>query len=244
MRDRSLRLTLLALLLTQLALLAELAFPALALPARPARTGGGRRALPDRARSPHLVVDALNLTHWLYPGQTPTPELVAEAIDSTADLLRLRHPGQVVYVAKDRETVLGDAAAAAVYQAAATRNRVLVALAGRYADPPASEAGKAGKADKIAQHAARGRDDFFLALLARRLRCAVLTEDRLRDFEAFRAAIPPFQVTTFTFWSALPQREQVLPTAAAFARLARPRMVRYAEYGLCSAQKEAHSCTS
>jgi len=191
-------------------------------PRRPRRT-------PDPAESPHLIVDTLNLAHWVHgealrEGRaTLTPDLIAETVDRTAPTLKLRHPGTIVYVLKDRESRFNDEAARAVYKAAADRNRVWIAVAEQYPDPPAG-------VKKTEEHSARGRDDFYIALLARRWRCAVLTEDRLRDFDRFRATIPPFHVYEFAFWRDLPHREFVRPDSPAYARLRKPRMVRYAEY--------------
>jgi hypothetical protein len=187
----------------------------------------GPRRGPDYAKSSHIVVDTLNLVHWLgrasEPGRALTPDLIAEAIDRTAPALLKRHPGRVMYVLKDRESQFNDEAAREVYRRAAERNKVYVLLAERYSDPPKGVA-------ESPEHSAQGRDDFFIALLAHRWRCAVLTEDRLRDFDRFRATVQPFHVYEFAFWRALPHREFVRPESPAYARLKKPRMVRYAEY--------------
>jgi hypothetical protein len=193
--------------------------------AGPRRKAGPKGA--DYAKSSHIVVDTLNLAHWLGRasghGRALTPDLIAEAIDRTAPVLLKRHPGRVMYVLKDRESQFNDEAAREVYRRAAERNKVYVLLAERYSDPPKGVA-------ESPEHSAQGRDDFFIALLAHRWRCAVLTEDRLRDFDRFRATVQPFHVYEFAFWRALPHREFVRPESPAYARLKKPRMVRYAEY--------------
>jgi hypothetical protein len=193
--------------------------------APPPALGGAPRG-PDYAKSPHLVVDTLNLAHWIRGsegGLAMSPAIIADTIDRTAPALRARHAGRVMYVLKDRESQFNDEAAREVYRQAAVRNRVYVLAAERYPDPPKG-------VPPSAEHSARGRDDFFTALLARRWRCAVLTEDRLRDFDRFRATIQPFHVYEFAFWRAAPHREFIRPEAPAYARLARPRLVRYAGY--------------
>lgn len=184
-----------------------------------------RRGL-DYTKSPHIVVDTLNLVHWLWRDEqlAMSPELIAKTIARTAPALKRAHPGQVMYVLKDRESRLNDDAARAVYHAAATDNGVYVYVAERYADPPTPTI-----ADST-EHSARGRDDFFIALLAYRWRCAVLTEDRLRDFDEFRGTITPFHVYEFAFWRTVPHREFINPSASAFMRIRKPRMVRFATY--------------
>ncbi|MFA6166482.1 MAG: hypothetical protein WC700_07705 [Gemmatimonadaceae bacterium] len=180
-------------------------------------------------RGEHVVVDTLNLAHWLQGPQSGQPRLTAEAIvdavDRTAPALKLRWPGRVMYVLKDRETALNDEGVRARLAEAAKRNGVYIIVAERYADPPSSAAAPA-------EHSSRGRDDFLMALLAHQWRCPVLTDDRLRDFDRFRATVSPFQYYEFAFWRELPAREFVRPDSPAHARLRRPRTLRYDSAGL------------
>jgi hypothetical protein len=85
-------------------------------------TGGAphrRAARPQReAASSHLVVDTLNLVHWLRDGKragapVTTAEIVG-AIDASAAALRRRYAGTVVYVLKDQESRLNSAATRAL----------------------------------------------------------------------------------------------------------------------------------
>ncbi|HVE12335.1 MAG TPA: hypothetical protein VNI01_02970 [Elusimicrobiota bacterium] len=199
--------------------------------------GGGARIRAPRRPSGHLVVDTLNLVHWLRarkaapdgspggdanPGAPLTPTDIAAAVDATAAALKKKYPGRVIYVLKDRESRFNDESLREVYQAAAQRNQVTVALVERYQDPPAG-------APASADHSARGRDDFYMSVLAQRLGCAVLTADRLRDFAAFRATVAPFQVLEFAYWRRFPSRDYVRPASPAFARLRRPATIHPAE---------------
>ena len=102
--------------------------------------GAARRRGPDYTKSPHIVVDTLNLTHWLHAADrepfTLTPAAIAETIDRTAAALLVRHTGRVMYVLKDRESQFNDEAARLVYRQAAERNGVYISVAERYPDPP------------------------------------------------------------------------------------------------------------
>jgi hypothetical protein len=186
-----------------------------------------RRTGPDYTKSPHIVVDTLNLTHWLTGAKILTPALIAETIDRTAPILAAKHSGRIMYVLKDRESQLNSAAAHAVYRATAERNRVYLLIAERYALPP--ESGITDAKSETA-HSGRGRDDFFMSLLAHRHRCAVVTDDRLRDFSDFRKTIKPFHVIEFAFWRAMPTREPIRPESLAYARLRPPRAIRPETY--------------
>jgi hypothetical protein len=185
--------------------------------------GAARRGAPDPAKSPHLVVDTLNLAHYLHPGEQMSPELIVSTIDRTAPTLKMRHPGRVMYVLKDRESQFNDDEARALYGGAARRNGVTVLLAERYPDPPAG-------VPLSAEHSARGRDDFLTAVLARQWHCAVLTEDRMKDFDRFRATIQPFYALEYHYWKESPNREFYRPESPAYARLKRPKMIRFSEY--------------
>jgi hypothetical protein len=194
----------------------------------PSYLGGdppGRRRRAALA-SPHLVVDALNLAHWRRRDRSDRSGPVGlcdviETIDKCTPALQKKFTGRVVYVTKDRETAPVDAKARAALQAAARRNHVHIALAERYRDEDAAERIAAQVAGRPA-HAAKGRDDFYLALLAWRLRCPVLTADRLRDFEEFRTELPPFHVREYAYWRDKPERDYVRPAAPAYAKVLKP----------------------
>jgi len=188
---------------------------------------------PSARVSPHLIIDTLNLAHWLRlqdsRSQSSRPlstEEITSAIDTTAAQLKRRCAGTVVYVLKDQESRLNDAAVRAAYQAAAERNRVHIACAERtdWAQPAPATDNKA--------HATRGRDDFYMCLQASRYRCAVATEDRLRDFGELRAEVAPFHTVTFVYWRATPERDFIRPASPAYARLRRPCTIGFGALGL------------
>lgn len=151
-----------------------------------------------------IVVDTLNLTHWLGAKNVDTCAIVA-AIDKTAPALRKKYPGRVMYVVKDRESVLNDANTRIQFADAAKRNSVYIYAVERYEDETASA--------KNAPHSAGARDDLYMALLARRYKCPILTEDRFRDFDKFRSDVRPFHVYEFAYWRSLPERDYVRPSA-------------------------------
>ncbi len=123
--------------------------------------GGAKEDRTKRAQaSPHVVVDALNLTHW-WQHRTAAPEAhrgkqkgkpaarkqqadktglttcdIVAAIDGTAACLRKVFPGRVMYVTKDRESVFNEPRVRALYQAAANRNKVCIHVVERYVAPP------------------------------------------------------------------------------------------------------------
>lgn len=187
------------------------------------RFGGARGA--DYARSPHVVVDTLNLAHWLDEDlKKVSPEAIVSTVNATAPVLKRRYPGRVMYVLKDRTSEYNTSALRAEYKALADRHNIYIAVAERYVDPPAG-------VPHSDAHSAQGRDDFYISLLANRWKCAVLTEDRLRDFAEFRATLQPFHVYEFAFWRAIPEREFIRPESPKYARLKKPRMLRFDDVG-------------
>ncbi len=172
--------------------------------------GAGESAVAKAVRaSPNIVVDTLNLAHWRRPPRTRdlkiTPARIVETIEFAAPILRKTHPGRVMFVVKDRDSTLNEPAAREAFREAATRCSVYVYVVEQY------EVKAAAKLRR--PHAAAARDDFFMALLARRWRCTVMTEDRFRDFDKFRGHVQPFHVYEFAFYRDLPGREYVKPLA-------------------------------
>lgn len=225
-----------------LAVLVLIALILAAAAAVPEITGGGapRRAARTAAilKRPHAVVDTLNLVRWWGEPATTT-ESIIRVIDATAPALRRRFPGELWYVLKDRDSLLNTPEVRSRYQAAAERNSVRIAVAEKYADPPRAgpaDLGAGVPADSVElarrEHAERGRDDFYAALLAHRWRCPIITEDRLRDFDLFRSELDPFQVWQFSCARAQPERDFIRPRSAAYSRLPRPRRLGYEAAGL------------
>ena len=190
-----------------------------------------------RAPSKNLVVDTLNLAHWLRSRRALRPALgeiratpldtaeIISAIGHGAAALRAQFPGTLTFVLKDQDSALNDGATRAAYQAAAERYRVHIVCAEKY-----DLATKKRASETATQvHAASGRDDFYMCLLARQHRCCIATEDRLRDFAEFRGAVAPFISVSFAYWRALPARDYIRPDAGAFARLRRPCLLRFSE---------------
>ena len=184
--------------------------------------GGGRT--PRRLKNEHIVVDTLNLAHHI--GRPPkSARDIAAVIDATSATLRRAHPGRVMYALKDRESVHLDADARDVFRAAAERNKVYVIAAERYLDGPRSTKSPSPQNEterRAAEHAARGRDDFLASVLASRWKCAVLTDDRMHDFDLFRSSVAPFHTIEFAFWRSQPLREFYRADSLAYARLRRP----------------------
>lgn len=192
-----------------------------------------RKKMRSEPRATHVVVDTLNLTHHMQKQKSKTAKTKVDTssiigtIDRTAKRLRELFEGRVMYVLKDRDAALLSAGVREQYAECAKRNGVYVASVERYADPPVLHT------DSVASdsHAAKGRDDFYMAVLAARWQCPVLTEDRLRDFAEFRK-IEPFHVVEFSYWSDKPESDYIIPSSASYSGLRKPRTIRYASLGL------------
>ena len=175
-------------------------------------------------------MDTLNLAHYLFTTSKKAVQLTTAVITATvartAGALKKRFPGRVVYVVKDKDSAFNAPETRAAYAATAKEFAVSIAVVENYEDPP----GRPPSGSKrSAPHSARGRDDFYTAILARKLRCGVLTEDRFRDFDEFRATVAPFHVLEYTYWKDVPDREYIDPRSPGYRGLKRPHAIRYAE---------------
>lgn len=229
--------------------------------ARPARgllrLGGAARSPGARARAERqdVVVDTLNLTHHLLQqgtlqkddegvGATPrragarvaplTRCDILAAIRYATPVLRQHFSGRIIYVVKDRDSLPNSAASRALYLRTARETGAHVHIVERPSEarPRASwqPAGAVG-----ATHQRAGRDDFYLGLLAWKLRCGALTEDRMRDFERLKSEVDPFVVLELAPWAERPAKNYVNPGARDYARVGPPTRLAFADYGLAPA---------
>jgi len=169
-----------------------------------------------------VVVDTLNLVHWLrrrVPGGRIGTCDILGAIDAATPGIRRAYPGRVTFVTKTRETEetpVMKARLRALYQAAAQRNGVHIHVVENLP----------GQKKASADHSALGRDDFYIALLAKRYRCPVISRDHYRDLAQMKkGALSTFHVYSYSPTKKTADRDFVNPSAAEFGRLRRPKTV-------------------
>lgn len=179
---------------------------------------GGRATL----KKQHIVVDLLNLTHYHTLKKKIQFNDIIDTINATAPVLHSVFPERIMYVVKDPENRFNTQVEHKAFADVAIKNKIYVFVVERYVVEPSTRI-------KSDEHGARGRDDFYLAVLAHKWRCPVLTEDRFRDFATFKAQLAPFHVLEYTFWSDLPVKDYVRTDTGAFRHIKKPRAIRFAE---------------
>jgi hypothetical protein len=167
----------------------------------------------------HIVVDTLNLTNALHC--EVNPKTIKQTIVCAAPVLRKLYPDRVVFVVKDRESLANTEETRASYAKTARDASVSVHIVERY-EYPGVGGGRAAPLPPLGGHATKARDDFYMAYLAQKLRCPIMTRDKLRDFASFRGSVPPFHVYVYDFWRDLPEREFINPTTL---KVRKPRIV-------------------
>lgn len=172
-----------------------------------------------RQRSSNIVVDTLNLTHWRVDKKRISFGEILDTIASCAAPLKARYPGTVVFVVKDRDLEFSTQEEQAAYRRAAADNKVAVVVVERYVDPPSS-------GNNSREHGAKGRDDFYMGLLANTYDCAVLTNDRFRDYTTLRHHVKPFHTIEYNYWSEYPKKDFIRPESEGYAKLLRPVVLR------------------
>ena len=177
----------------------------------------------DYSKSPHIIVDTLNLTHYLNENAKISPELIIETINNTSNILKKYHKGNIMYVLKDRDSKFNDIELRELYKKTAIRNKVYINIAEKYVKPPSG-------VPKSNEHSSAGRDDFYMSILAFKYRCAILTADSLKDFSRFRATIQPFYVFEYSYWSDFPKQEFIRPESSSYIKLKKPRRIHPSVY--------------
>ncbi|GFR88192.1 hypothetical protein ElyMa_002511400 [Elysia marginata] len=197
------------------------------------RSGGGV-ASGRKARaleSKNIVVDTLNLVHWL-KRRSPLKRVetcdILAAIGTTAPILHQKYSGRIIYVTKDRETRAAKSDAErlrALFQTTAHHYNVYIYVVERL--PVEKKVERRDGKDK--SHAALGRDDFYLIMLAWKYNCPALSQDRFRDLADMKTDLAPFHVYSFSPVKPYPERDFVNPSAAEFRRMQRPAAVDYSK---------------
>lgn len=215
-----------------------------------------------RAEKGDVIVDTLNLTHHLIEsGALKDDEAVARvlkkakskngdaapshlisrctitaAIRHSAPLLKEYFPGMIIYVIKDRESLPNTPRTRAFYATLAREQKVHIHVVER-PDPDMYGASKraswhvSGNTDP--SHQQKGRDDFYIGLMAWKMQCGALTEDRMHDFDALKTEVAPFVVYEIKPWSDNPPvRNHVNPSAAEYKRVRAPTRLGFYYYDL------------
>lgn len=171
----------------------------------------------------HIVVDTLNLTHWLNPDDKKISiDKIIAAISLTSPKLKLKYKGKVMYVLKDKDGEFNTPEIRELYADCAEQNGVYIYLTERYVDEPNTTI----RVDKK-DHSKYGRDDFFIILLAHRHFCPILSNDNMRDYKNFRTKIKPFQVFEYTYWKKIPNREFVKPESRLYSGLRKRKILKF-----------------
>lgn len=165
-------------------------------------------------QSSNIVVDTLNLVHWMHGGKVDMSEdLIIETINYAAPILKSKYPGRVMFVTKDRNSSGGKWDSSKM-QKIAEKNGIYIYSVENYELPPKG-------VEASSSHSASGRDDFYMAILARQYKCRVCTGDHFGDFNEFRATVQPFHVYEYAFWRAIPDRIFIKPDPS-WASLRKP----------------------
>lgn len=192
----------------------------------------GKESAGKESASENVIIDTLNLVHWLRRGARETPRIticdIVSAIEETAPTLKERYPGRVVYVTKDREADVGADVRAwlrGIYQGVSKRCGVYIHDVEKLPDDVSSS---------TSPHSSLGRDDFYIAMMAKQYRCSVLSRDKYRDLDDMkRGELGRFHVYTYSPFKDTPERDFVNPSAPEFARMRRPRTIDYADVLPC-----------
>lgn len=179
--------------------------------------------------SAHVVVDTLNIAHWITGDKILTTDSIIETIDVVAPILRKSFSDRVMFVVKDREKTLNSSKERVIYSDCAKRNKIYIYCTEKYENQNEKQTEVLYGLDE-SSHSTKARDDFYMALLARKYKCAVITADRFDDFKLFRDKVEPFHVFEFAYWRSLPEREYVRPSSSAYARVKKPHTVKPSKF--------------
>ena len=170
--------------------------------------------------SKNIIVDTLNVTHWMYGKVSSTD--IANTINKLTPLLAKIYKGDIMFVLKDQDNSFYSEEDHKLFKWLSDKNKITIYVAEKYIDPPQSQ----NKKTDI--HSAKGRDDFYMSVLAAKYKCAVVTEDAMKDFGKFCSNIQPFHVLIYRFWKDIPDKDYIRPEFG-YSNLRRPFRVHPSE---------------
>lgn len=154
-----------------------------------------------------IVIDTLNLFYEWRKGKKlnnklPREDHIMECINSTAPVLKELYSGKITYVLKDvnYETM--------PLQQCAEEHNIVISITVNYANDGITLDYVNSKSDS---HAALGRDDFYINILAKSYNCAILSNDNYRDIEDHKKTLQPFYVLSYTYWTYSPVMDYIRP---------------------------------
>jgi hypothetical protein len=176
--------------------------------------GSGARSGARKIPSKNIIVDTLNVTHWMR-GKVSSHDISETISTITPILARIYKGGDIMFVLKDRDNSFYTEEDHKLFKWLSDKNKVTIYVAEKYKDPPQSQNKQTNK------HSTKGRDDFYMSVLAAKYKCGVITEDSLKDFAEFRNNIQPFYVLIYRFWKDIPDKDYIRPEIG-YAKLRRP----------------------
>ena len=151
-----------------------------------------------------IVVDTLNICHFLY-NKINEDNIVSTINRVTKWWTKNNNNTRVMFVLKDSTNTAMTEMFKKTLIETIKLNRCYLYLC---------ELIKHEKVNDI--HSSLGRDDFICAFLAKKYNCAVLTNDKLRDFSKLKQFVTPFLLSEISFATDRVISTLIKPTADAF----------------------------
>lgn len=168
-----------------------------------------------------IAIDTLNVIYFIYGYDMTThitDDNICIGIEYITKKLKKYFPGRVMFVVKDKNTLLNDNNVRNKYAALSKKLKIFIYIVEKYdlKNSPSwkkptwikSNNGILDATDPKLQHAIsenihslESRDDLALILLSKKYRCPILSNDSFRDNSQYRATIAPFKVLEYNWFS-------------------------------------------
>lgn len=167
----------------------------------------------------HVIVDTLNLCHWAY--NKISRELIVTVIKKASLVLRKLYDDRIMFVFKDRDHGYFDPSDSKFFDALAKETKTYIYVVEKSPLHPDDGKNK--------DHWAKGRDDLYISMLAKKWKCSVLSEDRYHGIKEGKVHVKPFYVDVHNYWKADIEREFYKPELFHTMSFKRPKRIPFDE---------------
>jgi hypothetical protein len=158
-----------------------------------------------------IVIDTLNVLYFINGIDMSThigTELIYKGIEYMAKKIKKFFFGRVMFVIKDKNTLLNNKEEREKYSLLAKKLKIFIYCAEKYNSTVAPNWNKPNWYDSKLHkqlseniHSTESRDDLTILILAVKYRCPILSNDNFRDSEEYRATVAPFKVLEYNWFS-------------------------------------------
>ena len=178
------------------------------------------------AKIKNIVVDTLNMTYEIHKKSNSyhiTHADILSTIRIVTSKLKPLVSDRIIFVTKTKEKTEFGSNELDSYNALSKELRVYIYIVNKLKEPCKDTFVNIKKS-----HSTLGRDDFYIMILASKLKCPVLGQDCYRDLENMKfGGLDSFHITRYSPYREFPDNDYVNPAGDEYKNMKPPNIIRW-----------------